>query len=238
MPTIREEIGYRDSDSGAGHSTSLMDLCAEAFSLIFYIQAGNDPGHPEDLRKNISYMLQNLDRQGRNAGHGEEDIKASRYALCALIDETILNSRWAFKDQWAERPLQLEHFGEHMAGERFFDLLDRIRQKGQRKADLLELFCMCLILGFQGKYKLRGREELARLTRTLVDEAGGYKGNTGGLSPHWKIPDEPVERPHRTIPKWALVTGIATVVLVIVVFIVFKLWLGSAASEAARRMIL
>jgi type VI secretion system protein ImpK len=238
MPTLREDVDRTDWETGPGGSKSLLEISSDAVLLIFHIHGGNDPGHPEDLRKSIALLLQNIDREAKRYGHSEEDVKATRYALCALIDETILNSRWSFKDQWAERPLQLEYFGEHMAGERFFDLLERVRQKGRRKADLLEVFCMCLILGFQGKYKLHGRDELAKLTHGLVEEANEHQGSLSGLSPHWKVPDETVERQVSTIPRWALVTGIVSVVAVILVFIVFKLWLNSAATEAVRRMIL
>ncbi len=236
MPTIREDFDSTDYGGGAAGSKSLLDLCSEAFLLIFHSHSGNDPGHPEDLKKSIALLYQDMERQAKRSGHSEEDIKATRYALCALIDETLLNSRWSFKDTWADRPLQLEYFGEQLAGERFFDLLERIRQKGRRKSDLLEVFCMCLILGFQGKYKLSGSEELKKLTRSLVDEVNGYRGGSPGISPHWELPDEHVEKPVHTIPKWALVTGIASVVLVIVVFAVLKLWLGSTVADSIRLM--
>jgi type VI secretion system protein ImpK len=182
--------------------------------------------------------LQDIDRRGKKHGQSEEDIKAVRYALCALLDETILNSRWPYKDQWSDRPLQLEHFGEHMAGERFFDLLDRVRKKGGRKVDLLEVFCITLILGFQGKYKLRGGEDLNILIRELVGDINGHRGGgPRGLSPHWKIPEEPVERPARVVPRWVWITGLTSIALVILMFIVFKLWLGSTAAEAVARMV-
>jgi type VI secretion system protein ImpK len=236
MPTIREDFDSSEYESGSKASKTLTDISAEAFLLIFHVNAGNDPGHPEDLRKSIGLLFQELERQGKRHGHGEEDIKAARYALCSLIDETLLNSRWAFKTQWAERPLQLDHFGEHMAGERFFDLLERIRQKGRRKVDLLETFCMCLLLGFQGKYKMGGSEELTRLTRALVEEVNGHRGGNPSLSPHWKIPDEPADRPASGVPRWALVVCAASVLLVILVFAILKLWLTSQAGAALRQM--
>jgi type VI secretion system protein ImpK len=238
MPGIRDEADSTSWGTGNGTSKSLLDLCSELFLLIFHIHEGNDPGHPEDLRKSISILFQDLERQALRQGLSEEDVKAARYALSALIDETILNSRWAFKDQWADRPLQLEYFGEHMAGERFFDLLGRVRQKGSRKVDLLELFCMCLILGFQGKYKLGGREELVQLTQTMVEEANSYRGGAPGLSPHWKIPQEKVEHAVHTIPRWAWVTCVSAVLIVILVFVVLKLWLDATTADAIRRMIL
>ena len=96
---------------------------------------------------------------------------------------------------------------------------------------------MCLILGFQGKYKLGDSEKFKKLSRALVDEVNGYRGNASGISPHWQVPEERAERPVNTIPSWALVTGIASIVTVIIVYVVLKLWLDSTVAEAARVMI-
>jgi type VI secretion system protein ImpK len=237
MPRSRDDFDSSEFSRTSPPKRLLMDLCTDAFLLIFHIHGGNDPGHPEELRKEISTILQNLEKQGKRHGFPEEDIKATRYAVCALLDETILNSRWEFKDQWADRPLQLEHFGEHMAGERFFDLLERIRQKGARKVDLLEVFCLTLILGFLGKYKLRGREELQNLIRELAREVNNYRGGTSVLSPHAPIPDEPVQQQVQTIPRWYWITGAVSVATVIVLFAVFKLMLRSDVGTVVCRMI-
>jgi type VI secretion system protein ImpK len=234
---------YEDSDTtsyeaGRTSSKTLLNLCADSFLLVLHIQAGNDPGHPEDLRKNISLLFQDLERRAKRENRSEEDIKATRYALCALIDETILNSRWAFKEEWKDQPLQLEYFGEPLAGVRFFDLLGRVRKKGHDKVDLLEVFCMCLVLGFQGKYKNERQEELAEATRALIDEANSLRGRHSGLAPHWSIPEEPVEAPQKTIPRWAWITAGASILVVILVYVAFRLWLDSATADAIRQMIL
>ncbi len=238
MPTIRDDFGEAGGERRSSGSHTLASLCSDAFALIFHIHAGNDPGHPEDLRKSIALLFQDLDKRARQSAYSDEDIKATRYALCALIDETILNSRWSFRDKWAEQPLQSEYYGDYMAGERFFDLLEKVRQKGRLKADLLEIFCMCLILGFQGKYKLRGQDELAQMTRALVEETNSYRGGLSSLAFHWKIPEEIVEKPAGTIPRWILVTGIAAIAVVVLVFVMFKIWLGSNATDAVRQMMM
>jgi type VI secretion system protein ImpK len=237
MPRSRDDFDSSEFGGASAPKPLLMDLCTDAFLLIFHIHGGNDPGHPEELRKEISATLQNLEKQGKRHGFADEDMKATRYALCALLDETILNSRWEFKDQWAERPLQLEHFGEHMAGERFFDLLERVRQKGGRKVDLLEVFCLTLILGFQGKYKLRGREELQHLIRELAREINNYRGGSSALSPHGRIPDEPVEQRVQTIPRWYWITGAVSIATVLILFIALKLILRSDVGTVVSRMI-
>ena len=234
MQTTHEDF---DSIEGyAGKGKALIDLCSEAFLLIFHVNSGNDPGHPDDLRKNIGILFKDIETQAKRCGYGEDDIKAVRYALCALIDETLLNSRWAFKNQWSEQPLQLEFFGEHLAGEGFFELLDRIRKKGRRKADLLEVFCMCLILGLRGKYRLRNPEEVTELTRTLVEETNAYRSGSSGLSPHWKIPEEAPERPAHAVPKWVLITAGSSVLVVILVFAALKLWLNSSVADLIQRL--
>jgi type VI secretion system protein ImpK len=224
--------------SETGDQRKLTDLCSDAFFLIFHIHSGQDPGRQENLRKEIGLMVEEIDRQGNRCGYAEEDLKAAKYALLALIDETILNSPLPFKDQWAERPLQLEYFGEHMAGERFFDLLERVRQKGARKTDLLETFCIILLLGFQGKYKLRGREELDRLIQDVVAEVTKYRGGVAPLSPHGRIPDEPVERQSNAFPRWVWLTGAGAVALVLFVFVIFKWILTSSVGEATRQLFL
>jgi len=238
MPSARNQFDSTASGHGSTAEESLVDMCSRALYLVFHIQGGGDPGHIDTLRKEISITLQDLDRRGKRHGHAEEDIKAARYALCALIDETILNSQWPFKDQWSDKPLQLEFFGEHMAGERFFDLLERIRQKGERKVDLMEVFCLALIFGFQGKYKLRGGDSLKALISELITEISAHRGGRRSLSPNWKVPPDAIKAPSRLIPPWVWITSMASVLLMIILFVVLRLWLSSNASEAASRMAL
>ncbi len=236
MPRTMQDTDDSSWDVQPTARRTLADLCTDAFMLIFHINAGNDPGHPDQLRKDVTLLLQNLDKQAKRSGYGDEDIKAARYALCALIDETILNSRWEFKDQWADRSLQLEHFGEHMAGERFFDLLERVRQRLPRKVDLLEVFCLVLILGFTGKYKLRGREELHPLIRELAAEIVKCRGGSSALSPHARIPDEPAEQPKTGLSRWYWITGLASAGIVILLFLIYKLVLHSDVAAAVTHM--
>ena len=44
-----------------------------------------------------------------------EDVYATKYAFCAAVDETVLNSRFAIRDAWMLQPLQLTLFGEQLA---------------------------------------------------------------------------------------------------------------------------
>jgi len=218
-------------ESGSWPKESLLDLSTDTFLLVFHIRGGNSPGHPEDLRKNVGLLLKDLDNQGRRHRHAEEDLKSVRYALCALLDETVLNSRWEFKDQWTARTLQGEFFGDHNAGERFFELLSRVRRRGREKLGLLEVMCAVLILGFEGKYK-NHPEERHELIRRVVDEVRDYRGGSPqGISLHWRPPDERLETPAGGMPMWAWLAPVVLVLMVVVVYIVLRSFLGSAASS-------
>src|SRR4030042_3034884 len=101
MPHNRDPFESTSWESASTASMSLADLCTDSFALIFHVHAGKDPGHIDSLRKEIAILLEDLEKRAKRPGHVEEEIRATRYALCALIDETVLNSSWGFKDQWA-----------------------------------------------------------------------------------------------------------------------------------------
>jgi type VI secretion system protein ImpK len=52
----------------------------------------------------------------------------------------------------------------------------------------LEVFHMCLLLGFQGKYALEGTEKLGYLTARLGDEILHLQGRRSAFAPHWAPP--------------------------------------------------
>ena len=82
--------------------------------------------------------------------------------MVAFLDESILNMHNPVFADWPRRPLQEEYFGHHVAGEIFFQNLDKILQRNdsQDMGDLLEVYQLCMLLGFAGKYSIGGRGEL------------------------------------------------------------------------------
>ena len=80
----------------------------------------------------------------------------ARYALVAWIDEQLASSlAWSGSEEWNKNKLQFD-FSSNMsarnvARERFFERAKDAEEK-QRK-DALEVYFMCVVLGFQGVYK-------------------------------------------------------------------------------------
>jgi type IV / VI secretion system protein, DotU family len=100
--------------------------------------------------------------------------------------------------------LQLVLFGEQLAGEKFFQYLEECRAQGAARLQSLEVFHMCLLLGFQGKYLLEGPEKLAYLTARIGDEIAHMKGKRAPFAPHWPLPDQVAHRLKREVPLWSI----------------------------------
>jgi type VI secretion system protein ImpK len=63
---------------------------------------------------------------------------------------------------WKRRPLQLTLFGKLLAGKKFFQYLEECRAQGAARLQSLEVFHLCLLPGYRGKYLLERPEKLAR----------------------------------------------------------------------------
>ena len=92
-----------------------------------------------------------------------------------------------------------------------------MRQGGEINADLLELFYICLQLGFEGVYKIKGLEQLMALQVDLRSQIEGYQGVIDPrLSPNGAPAVPLMARVRREVPYWVI-----TVVTVSIIFFTF-----------------
>jgi type VI secretion system protein ImpK len=78
------------------------------------------------------------------------DFALAKYGLVYWTDEVLINSSWSHALDWREHILEWEYYRERLAGEEFFE---KARQaEGLARADALEVFFLCVALGFQGKF--------------------------------------------------------------------------------------
>src|SRR5262249_59827875 len=106
----------------------------------------------------------------RSRGCPVEDVKQALFAVVAFVDESVLASRNPVFANWAKLPLQAELYGHQLAGEIFFQDLQRIldRPDSPETADLLEVYDLCLLLGFRGRYAAGG--DLQALKAMIQDK--------------------------------------------------------------------
>jgi type VI secretion system protein ImpK len=96
--------------------------------------------------------------------YGAEFYKDAQYVMVALADEIFLNTEWEGHRSWVSNLLESKIFRTHVAGEFFFQRLDRLLvERDPVYRDLAAVYLMALSLGFRGKY--RGRDDRGQLDR-------------------------------------------------------------------------
>ena len=147
-----------------------IELCEEFFSLLAWLRVQENWGAFETVRQKILDRLAGIEGESRRRGLPPDDWREVKFALTALVDETIMSSAWPEKGGWEKRMLQDEYFDTTNAGEEFFDRLEQLRRIEIKKPELVEVYYWCLLLGFEGKYG--SRQELQPLRADLKNELG------------------------------------------------------------------
>ncbi|HLJ86705.1 MAG TPA: DotU family type IV/VI secretion system protein [Candidatus Angelobacter sp.] len=167
-------------------------------------------------------------------GYAPEDVKIAAFAVVAFLDESILNSRNPVFAKWSGQSLQEELSGKHLAGEEFFEYVQRLldRRDSPEVADLLEVFHLCLLLGYRGRYGLGGGGELHGMMAAIQDKITRIRGGGGPLSPYAMLPlDPPLPS---TVDPWfrrLAIAAISSAVLGIVIFALCKFLLAGGISD-------
>jgi type VI secretion system protein ImpK len=212
---------------------SLMDLMYDGFYLLFLLRAKQGPNDADAFRSHIKEFLTGLERGATKLGSSAEDVHLCKYAFCATVDEAILMSQFKVRDAWQRQPLQLQFFGEQLAGEQFFAKLEALRREGASRVQILEVFHMCLLMGFQGKYLIEGSEKLNYLTARLGDEIAHLKGSRAAFAPHWAPPDQVRNRLKNEVPLWVIASVFALLGMLAFTAIRWQLNRGTERDLAA-----
>lgn len=190
---------------------SMREMLEDGVYLLFLLKDGNAPGSAVEFNRRIDLFLQQYEKNARNFGKSVDAIAHAKYAFCALMDEIILSSDFAIRDEWERMPLQLRIFGEHLAGEGFFNRLEQLRLDPANNIEPLEVFYTCLLLGFQGKYLLEGEEKLGYLTHKLGQEIQQIRGGKAAFSPNWQLPQRFQAFVRHELPLWLYFALLAVV---------------------------
>jgi type VI secretion system protein ImpK len=136
-------------------SDNLALFFQELFTVIVRLRSNRQQvSDAASFRAHLLNATRIAEEESRKAGYSQEDTRLAVFAVVAMLDESILNSdNPAFHD-WSRRPLQEEMFGSFVAGEMFFNGVDRLlgRDDSVALADLLEVYYLCLLLGYGGRY--------------------------------------------------------------------------------------
>jgi type VI secretion system protein ImpK len=186
----------------------------------------------ETFRGQMRQALRVAEQDARSHGCSPEDVNQVIFGVVAFLDESVLSSGNPVFANWPRLPLQAELFGHQLAGEMFFQELQKAlnRPDSQEVADLLEVYYLCLLLGFKGRYAAGG--DLRSIMSAIQEKIRRVRGPAGPLSPRGAIPADAVRRTQSDrVSVWLGRSALITVAVAVVLFVIFKMFLMSGVSS-------
>jgi type VI secretion system protein ImpK len=195
------------ADFLVGARNSIVQAAAPLLTLSARLSTSVQHANIATLRQQAVQEVRAFEERMRTAGVSSEDAVVARYVLCTFVDSAVLNTPWGSQGDWAGQSLLVIFHKEVSGGEKFFDILDRLRGNPSRYVDLLELVYICLSLGYEGKYRQephgQGRlGELQHDTYRLIREQRQIRDED--LSPHWKGVEDRRNPIMRYVPWWVI----------------------------------
>lgn len=186
----------------------------------------------ESFRAQMRANLQSAMQEGRTLGYASETVQMAVFATVAYLDESVLNLQSPVFGDWARRPLQEELFNSHLAGEIFFQNLQKLlnQQDSHEVADTLKLHCLCMQMGFRGRYALGDAGELSQSLRQALAKIQRIRG-ASSLMPPVEAPPVPPARTRDPLTSGLLVATCVLAGLVVIAFGGYELMPSSGVSN-------
>jgi type VI secretion system protein ImpK len=186
--------------SGSGPVLTGMNqlvACASTlFSLISRIRNRAQHMDPDKLRQSVVAEVREFENRALQAGISAQTVKVARYALCATLDDVVLNTPWGGQSSWGLQSMVGTFHRETVGGDRFYDLLARLEKEPGTNIDMLEFLYMCMSLGFEGRLRIeqggpeKHKQIRAGLARIIRAQRGPLEHD---LSPNWQGLKKPFE---------------------------------------------
>lgn len=207
----RNEPSFGEADpelpvAWARHPNPLIDAAQPLLALVTQLRGTARHPDPAGLRDELARAVGRFEADALAAGVPREAVIAARYLLCTYIDETAAGTPWGGQGAWAADPLLVRFHNETWGGEKSFQLLSRLSEAPERNRPLLELFSLCLALGFEGRYRVQpnGRAQIDQLRERLHQLVRQGSPDPGAnLSPHWAPAVVDRRRWFSSAPFWA-----------------------------------
>jgi type VI secretion system protein ImpK len=185
--------------------------------LAAKLQTNVQQANLNTLRQQAVHEIRSMEDRLNHAGVSSEDALVARYVLCTFVDSAVANTPWGAQGGWSGQSLLVMFHKEVSGGEKFFQIVDRVRGNPARYADLIELLYVCLALGYEGKYRQDpgGSARLADLQHDLyrlIRERRQLRDEP--LSPNWQGVQDKRNPVIRYVPWWIIGATVLAVLAV------------------------
>jgi type VI secretion system protein ImpK len=187
------------------------------------------------FREQMLQLFRRADQEATASGYDRADVRLAIFAVVAVLDESALGSPQPALADWARRPMQQEMFGGLMAGEWFFQHVDELlsRPDSPYLADLLEVYDLCLLLGFRGRYSADAGALYAVASR-VSERVSRMRGPAPAkeLVAGWRPPDDVIASTDPWVRRLTIAL-VATAVLAVVIWGIGATSLRSGQGDLA-----
>ncbi|MGH9946338.1 MAG: type IVB secretion system protein IcmH/DotU [Pyrinomonadaceae bacterium] len=214
----------------------LITFAGPTFDLILRLKAGI-VAPSNDLRPKIVDLLTEFEKRAERYKFSHKIIQVSKFGLAAFVDETVLTNNFPLKIEWEKNPIQLEYFGEQLAGNKFFEKLDAMLGQIEVTVEAVEVYYYCMLLGFKGRYAVYEHDKLLAImqkTANALVKAGRIKPVE--LSPHWLANDQPKPPEKRGMPIWAKLGALGGIGLALIVYLIMFLLSTKFLQDTVDRL--
>ncbi|CAG9258311.1 Type IV secretion protein DotU [Burkholderia diffusa] len=166
----RNETALLQSAASAGGPPvdGIRDLLRDTALLVTTLASGGQTPDPVALRGRCKQLVEQFASDLERRGFADDVRNDALVAQCGLLDETALRHLPGdSRSGWENKPLQVEQFNLHEAGERVFDSLDARMREPSPSIPLLECYSAILGMGFVGRYAREGEAKRAALIASL-----------------------------------------------------------------------
>jgi type VI secretion system protein ImpK len=241
VPSTQLSMSAKSTMDGQGTpSPGSNPICANAFFLLSLVPKLRILAFHHDineLQEQLVREIQNFENRAINLGSAREHLKIACYFLCALIDETVLNTPWGSQSNWGHHSLLIRFHDEAWGGERFFQILERLKQHPAQNQHLLELAYLCLSLGFEGKYRVAGSgiRELEQLRQDLYLLLQRLKADPErALSVNWQGLRGLRHSLIQQVPVW--VVAVVTGVVLMAIYMGYSYAINGASDQVYKEV--
>ncbi|MDK1254361.1 DotU family type VI secretion system protein [Cronobacter dublinensis] len=222
---------------GASSNNPLVAAANPLLNAIPQIRHSVSHEDQAGLRQRLIDEIRRFEVRCQQAALPYEVIVGARYCLCTALDEAAALTPWGSRGVWSGSGLLVTFHNETWGGEKFFQLLARLSQNPREHIFLLEMINYCLLLGFEGRYRVmdNGRTQLETIKQRLWQMIRSVRGSyPPPLSPHPE--DQPVMRKlwRPVVPLWACVALAGF--LACLFFIVLNWRLGDSTSPVLAKI--
>ncbi|MBF5014510.1 DotU family type IV/VI secretion system protein [Burkholderia pseudomultivorans] len=231
LTSSRPERALPDSLTGADSTPShgMRDLLRDTALLVTTLGTGGTTKDADELRNRCRQLIEHFSEALKRRGYPDDVRREALIAQCGLLDETVLRALPAeMRAGWELKPLQVEQFNLHDAGESVFDRLEARMRETPPRVDLLECYAAILGMGFVGRYARESEVKRSALIARLNTQLES-------LRPSSARPFV-IDRAGRRLSDWFYrlspwaIAGLACVAAMIV----WMLWAGALDMQIAH----